>query len=116
MAKKLRASKQEFSNRVKALRAKRSVTATSLAKQTEVSPASVWQWEHAGALPRRATLSKLASALGVSTDYLLTGSDNVIAAPKEASVQLPTSLDDMALEVLVREIESRGFKVTLKTA
>lgn len=124
MLKASKESKQQFANRVKTLRAQRSIKAAELARSTGVSPASVWQWEHAGAVPRRVTLFKLASALHVSPDYLLKGGRG---APQSAAHQAPapqsaapsitpvTTLDDAPLEDLVKAIRAKGFKVILKT-
>jgi transcriptional regulator with XRE-family HTH domain len=115
MLKASRESKQQFANRVKTLRAQRSIKATALAKTAGVSPASVWQWEHAGAVPRKATLVKLADALHVSPDYLLKGSRTAPPTASAPSISPVASLDDASLEDLIKAIRIRGFKVVLET-
>lgn len=114
MLKASRESKQQFANRVKTLRVQHAIKATALAKTAGVSPASVWQWEHAGAVPRKATLVRLADALSVSPDYLLKGGRlaPTITAP---SISPTTSLENASLEDLIRAIRMKGFKVALET-
>lgn len=104
-------ARSEFADRLKSLREKKLMAAADLARFTDVSPASVWQWEHAGAMPRRETLDKLASALDTSTGYLL--GQTASSTKTEAPSRNPQSLDTAPLEQLIDAIRSKGFRVTV---
>ena len=102
----------EFGKRIAALREKNALTASDLARLTNVTPAAVWQWEKNGTQPRRDVIQKIASHLKVSISDL-TGEP----APVES---LPTpgvrgdQLGDYPLEDLLKAIESKGFCVTVQ--
>jgi transcriptional regulator with XRE-family HTH domain len=117
MAKSPKVPNEQFASRVRTLRAQRAIAQSSLAKATGVSPAAIWQWEHAGAVPRSQTLFKLAQALGVSTGFLLTGDTNAAAAAEmvEPPVSRSNSINSYKLEDLIRAIEARGFHVRLES-
>jgi transcriptional regulator with XRE-family HTH domain len=107
--------KQQFANRVKTLRAQKEMTASALAKSAEVSPASVWQWEHAGAVPRKPTLDKLATLFDVSPDFLLTGDETPKAVSDAPPTSLSISLEAVPLEDLIKAIQVRGFRIRVET-
>jgi len=50
---------------------------TELAQYLDVSPNSVWNWENDWSYPRRDTVARIATTLGVSEQYLQTGADLV---------------------------------------
>ncbi len=69
--------------RIRAARAERGWTQDALAEAVGVSRSAVAQWETDRAGQVRDTLPRIAAALGVSVEYLLTGDDK--HAPREAS-------------------------------
>ena len=73
-------------NRIKVQRAKLSITQTELARAAKLTPAAISQFESGARKPSFDALSKLASALKVTTDYLLgrkqSSYENILADPK----------------------------------
>ena len=59
-----------FGERLRDCREYRSMTQTDLDKTVGVSPASIWYYEHNEVDPSLFTASCIATALGVSIDYL----------------------------------------------
>ena len=100
--------------RILALRKKCALTASALAKASHVTPAAVWFWEHQGVIPRDETLDFVATALGVTREFLLHGQiglEGASVAPvfdPHASAVASASLED-----LIHAIESRGFSVSI---
>jgi transcriptional regulator with XRE-family HTH domain len=118
MLRSSKVTKNDFANRVRALRAKNELTSSALAKSAGVSPAAIWQWENSGAIPRRPTLARLAAKLGVSESFLLTGIPGGSPPPDTftaPSIAPPSQLEDILLEDLIRAIEHKGFVVTLRS-
>lgn len=74
------------SARIKARRDKLGMTQTQLAKAAKLTPAAISQFESGARKPAFDTLSSLADALKVTTDYLLgkkqQGYDDLLADPK----------------------------------
>ena len=72
--------------RIKERRDKLGMTQTQLAKAAELTPAAISQFESGARKPAFDTLSSLADALKVTTDYLLGkkahGYDDLLADPK----------------------------------
>jgi transcriptional regulator with XRE-family HTH domain len=64
-----------ISKRIRALREKRGLTRSQLAREVGVTFAGVFNWEKEGRTPRMDTLTRLAEVLGVTTHYLMTGSE-----------------------------------------
>ncbi len=62
--------------RIKATREARGMSASAFAKLVGVSSTAVSNWENNSMEPRPASLTNIARALGVSTEYLQTGIDN----------------------------------------
>lgn len=101
-------------SRILALRKKCALTASALAKASHVTPAAVWFWEHQGVVPREETLEFVASALGVTRDFLLHGQIG-LDGPVSAAV-FDTHADAItcaSLEDLIHAIEIRGFAVSI---
>ena len=73
-------------NRIKNQRAKLRITQTDLAKAAKLTPAAISQFESGARKPSFDALSKLATALKVTTDYLLgmkqPGYEDILADPK----------------------------------
>lgn len=74
------------SERIKKRRGKLGMTQTQLAKAAQLTPAAISQFESGARKPAFDTLSSLADALKVTTDYLLgkkeQGYDDLLADPK----------------------------------
>ena len=74
------------SERIKQRRDKLGMTQTQLAKAAQLTPAAISQFESGARKPAFDTLSSLADALKVTTDYLLgkkaQGYDDLLADPK----------------------------------
>ncbi|MBE6611921.1 MAG: helix-turn-helix transcriptional regulator [Ruminococcaceae bacterium] len=66
-----------LSERIKSLRRSIHMTQTQLAEALNISEQAVSRWETAQSAPDISILPELARLLGTSTDYLLTGKDNV---------------------------------------
>jgi transcriptional regulator with XRE-family HTH domain len=122
MAKNTLLKNRSFAERVISLRKQNSLTASDLAKLANVSPAAVWSWEKNGITPRPATLKTIASKLDVSAEYLLNGGEAetalVFLNDKEvarASIAPLAHLENAPLEDLIREIEQRGFYITVQS-
>ena len=73
-------------NRIKNQRTKLRITQTELAKAARLTPAAISQFESGARKPSFDALSKLATALKVTTDYLLgmkkPGYEDILADPK----------------------------------
>jgi transcriptional regulator with XRE-family HTH domain len=100
-----------------------SLTASDLAKLANVSPAAVWNWEKNGMIPRPVTVSTIASKLGVSTEFLLTGEDakapGVTSGNSGPVVSAPTGgkarIEAASLEELIKAVEGKGFLVSIRS-
>lgn len=68
-------------NNIKSARKRRGFSQKKLSEMLGIREISVWRWENGKAEPVGSNLHALASALGVSVDYLLNGAD---AAPAES--------------------------------
>ena len=73
-------------DRIRNRRMELSITQTQLAKSAKLTPAAISQFESGSRKPSFDALSKLASALKVTTDFLLgrkePGYDDILADPK----------------------------------
>lgn len=72
--------------RIKGQRTKLGITQTQLARSARLTPAAISQFESGARKPSFDALSKLATALKVTTDYLLgmkqSSYENILADPK----------------------------------
>jgi transcriptional regulator with XRE-family HTH domain len=101
-------SNNEFGNRVRQTREARGINASELARLTDVTPTAVWNWENKNRIPQSKTLSGLATVLGVSKEWLLTGD-----RAANADTPTPTDLSSCALEELINAIAKKGFSVSV---
>lgn len=69
----------DFASRLKQLRTQRNLSQTELAKQVGVHYNHIGRYERGQSKPTAQTLTKLAEALGVSTDFLMEGNTNEAA-------------------------------------
>jgi transcriptional regulator with XRE-family HTH domain len=100
----------EFGRRISALRAANALTASDLARLTDVTPAAIWQWEKNGTTPRRSTIEKVAKQFNVPVSEL-TGETKPV---ERAATEKPRLLSDYPLEDLLTAIEGKGFTVTIQ--
>lgn len=91
----------DIGTRIQAKRKAADMSQPDLAKLVGVSKVSVSQWENGSSNPRGENLLKLARALGVSPDWLVTGRSDT------APLSLPaTSSSSPKLLRLIRSLES----------
>lgn len=110
------AEKHGLAARIKNLRESQDMSAAALAKIAHVTPASVYQWEKRGASPRFETLTTIAEAFGVTTQYLLNGTrkdDVARTIVARAKPEVALSLKDVSLEDLISAIKAKGFRVAI---
>ena len=68
-----------FSERLKEARTKKGLSQSNLAKKVKLHYTQIGRYENKGAPPPADILSKLADALDVTTDYLMSGSQDDMA-------------------------------------
>jgi transcriptional regulator with XRE-family HTH domain len=102
-----------FGGRVKLTREERGLTASDLARLTDVTPTAVWNWENRNRTPQSKTLTSLAQVLGVSKEWLLTGGAESQAAVEDRVSTQPTDLSTHPLEDLINAIAKKGFSVSV---
>ena len=107
---------REIGQRIRQTREKRSMSASDLARLTEVTPTAVWNWENNGIRPRPDTLATIAQVLGVTKDYLLAGErqDSSEIRGNTTATATATAVAEMSLEDLIRAIGAKGFEVTIR--
>ena len=59
--------------RIRRAREAKGISASELARKAEVTPTAVWNWEQNQIAPRAITMKKVAACLGVSEEFLRTG-------------------------------------------
>ena len=77
-------TKENIGTRIKRLRAKANMTQAQLAEKLNLTDKAVSKWESGEGAPNIEVLADLASLLGTTTDYLLTGKDPNQPKPIEA--------------------------------
>lgn len=102
----------EFGKRIAALRNKNALTASDLARLSNVTPAAVWQWEKNGTQPRRDVIEKIASHFRVPVSDLTGESLSIESSSKP--VDQHDQLIGYPLEDLLKAIESKGYEVTVQ--
>lgn len=85
-----------FASRLKQLRAQRGLSQTELAKQVGVHYNHIGRYERGQSKPTAETLTRLAEALAVSTDYLMEGHTTEAAK---------TTFQDRELLMQFKEVE-----------
>lgn len=101
-----------FGKRVKETREARSMSAAALARLVNVSSTAVWNWEQNFTTPRSETLGNVASVLGVTRQWLLTGADG--AKPSKVPESAAIDLSTFSLEDLMAAIDRKGFEVNVR--
>lgn len=74
------------------------ITITSLTAHLKISKSNVTHWKN-GTLPNSEVVVRISEFLGVSTDYLLKGNENISKAIIETNNQNPTITDSQNIEV-----------------
>ena len=88
-------------NRIKALRSKKKWTQAELAKKLNVSQQTIGSWEVGRAEPNSEALISLAKLFGVSTDYLLNGTES----KSDPNLLVATHVDDDLTEKQKKEVQ-----------
>lgn len=68
-----------FAQRLKKLRLEKSLSKTELGELIKVHHSQIGRYENKGAFPNADVMAKLANALGVSADFLMSGSKEHLA-------------------------------------
>jgi len=109
-----------LSERLKEARTKKGLSQSDLAKKVKLHYTQIGRYENKGAQPSADILSKLADALDVTTDYLMSGSQDEMAEgisdkelmtqfkriaklPKEKKAIVKELLDDFLLKNDLKE-------------
>lgn len=82
-----------ISGRIKDTREARGITASELARLVGVTPTAVWNWEKNSITPRRPALEAIARVLGVTTAFLVYGTEAEGARP-QVTASVASILDD----------------------
>jgi transcriptional regulator with XRE-family HTH domain len=98
----------EFSERLKKIRLEKGLSKSELASQIGVHYSQIGRYERKGALPSADVMAKIANVLEVSSDFLMNGTSDELAA---------TTLSDKVLLNQFKAIEQMGEhdKSTIKT-
>lgn len=102
--------------RLRQIREGRNIKAADIARMVDVNPTVVWHWENFGVRPKDATIRRLSKKLGVPYTYLAFGDERRVRSP--ALTQTAGEVQNKEagrLEQLVREIESLGFSVVIRS-
>ena|SRR6266540_1853131 len=84
-----------FGERIRRLRNERGWTQEQLARQAGLSKSAISEAESDTTQPRGPNLVRIASALGASIDFLLTGQERP-PPPRTPEISVPTELAEMA--------------------
>jgi transcriptional regulator with XRE-family HTH domain len=107
---------QDFSDRLRDAREVRKLTQADVARRTGLQPSAISQFETGQREPSHENLRKLASALGVTTDFLLNGTESVsVSAPQlRAVVRYAQSMSGDDLDMLKEFAEMLAKKAKAK--
>ena len=98
---------ETFGERVRRLRKARGMTTVALGQRCGAHNVSVHQWEHGACMPLSDKLKALATALGVTTDYLLTGREAPALAALHAAIRAGATHERLLAMVPQLEIPER---------
>lgn len=98
----------KFGRRVRRLRAERNMEQKELARKVGVTNTTVSYWETFYRFPNASVVPALANALGVSTDYLLTGKETDVTLEEQIAA-LEKRVDDILerLDAKVPELKQK---------
>jgi len=100
-----------FGTTVAALRKKRGMTQSALAKELSVSDKAVSKWENGLGYPETTLLPSLAAVFGVTVDYLLTGERRGIAVAGNILIDIINNIDDYPRSGTMTDISSTSRSV-----
>jgi transcriptional regulator with XRE-family HTH domain len=95
--------------RIREAREAKGINASRLAREAEVTPTAVWNWEQNQIAPRYATLTKVAAFLGVTEEFLRTGRDPETKSTEQANSS--PSVSEMMEETRARIAQATGFPI-----
>lgn len=104
--------KEEFVRRLREIREKRGLRQAELAKKMGLQPSAISQFETGAREPSTENIQKLASALEVTTDYLLAGTKELdFGGPRlRAVLQIAQNMSENDLEMLANFAEMLANK------
>lgn len=76
-----------ISQRIIAIMAEKGISKADLAKKTGINPRTISDWEHKETNPQADRIADISACLGVTSDYLLTGSEKAITNTISGYVQ-----------------------------
>ncbi len=88
----------EFATRLNSLMAEKGLRQVDIATRTGINKGRISRWMNGGNIPSGENLAKLANALGVSSDYLLSGvspTERFLKGDNMADIELPFSLETL---------------------
>ena len=85
----------EFAQRLRDLRMKLGLSQTDLGKKTGVHYTHIGRYEAGRSVPTAETLKSLAEALGITTDYLMSGATTEIATHRLTDRELLTRFQEV---------------------
>jgi transcriptional regulator with XRE-family HTH domain len=103
-------TKESIGSRIKALRAKANMTQAELAEKLNLTDKAVSKWESGEGAPNIEALADLASLLGTTTDYLLTGKNANEPKAKEAKPAVART-EEENLGILVSTIQDGYYSI-----
>jgi transcriptional regulator with XRE-family HTH domain len=103
-------TKESIGSRIKALRAKADMTQAKLAEKLNLTDKAVSKWESGEGAPNVEVLADLASLLGTTTDYLLTGKDPNQPKPVETKPVVART-EEENLGILASTIEDGYYSI-----
>lgn len=101
---------ETIGNRIAKFRKERKLTQEELANQMGVSSQAVSKWENDASCPDISTLPKLAAILGVTTDELLTGKNDMV---QYVPAEKRKPFDQLVMRVKVNSSEGDKVRVNL---
>jgi transcriptional regulator with XRE-family HTH domain len=103
-------TKESIGSRIKTLRAKTNMTQAELAEKLNLTDKAVSKWESGEGAPNVEVLADLASLLGTTTDYLLTGKDPNQPKPIEVKPVVART-EEENLGILASTIEDGYYSI-----
>jgi transcriptional regulator with XRE-family HTH domain len=103
-------TKESIGSRIKALRAKADMTQAELAEKLNLTDKAVSKWESGEGAPNVEVLADLASLLGTTTDYLLTGKEPNQPKPAEAKPVVMRT-EEENLRILASTIQDGYYSI-----
>ena len=107
-------SKQTIGQRIKELRELKGLTQAQLGELVFVTDKTVSKWEKDKSEPDSNSLVLLAEKLGVTLDYLLTGSQPDVEKESISKIELACREDNIALLKKIKIIQRKNNSICIK--